>query len=186
MRMEEKDYAGRGTTGLAATGTALGGAALAGVLSQGNGFLGGLFGGNGQQYISKFELEQQNKITEKDMEIAYLRGRDAAKSDTLETYAYINGELNKLREKQAAQDVKNAQIEGAFAVLGEQIKAQKNEFLCALNRERDERCCGDNSIVNYANATFYPKMVADVTTGTTTTAQTIYNPLPNCGRCCNG
>jgi hypothetical protein len=181
--MEERDYAGRGTTGLAATGTALGGAALAGVLSGGNGLLGGLFNGGNERFISRYEQEQQNKITEKDMEIAYLRGRDASKTDTLETYAYINGELKSIREKLAAQDIKNAQIEGAFAVLGEQIKAQKNEFLCALNRERDERCCGDNSIINYANATFYPKMVADVTTGTTTTAQITYNPLPNCG--CN-
>lgn len=134
MRMEEKDYAGRGTTGLAATGTALGGAALAGVLSQGNGLFGGLFGGNGQQYISKFELEQQNKITEKDMEIAYLRGRDAAKSDTLETYAYINGELNKLREKQAAQDVKNAQIEGTF-MQRPCMKSSKNmDTICLLTK----------------------------------------------------
>lgn len=184
MRMEERNYAGRGTTGLAATGTALGGAALAGVLSGGNGLFGGLFGNN-DHYITKFELEQQNKITEKDMEIAYLRGRDAAKTDTLETYGYINGELNKLREKLAAQDVKNAQIEGTFAMLGEKITSCKNEFMMALNRERDDRCCADNAIVNYSNATFYPKMVADVTTGTTTTAQTIYNPLPNCGRGCN-
>lgn len=185
MRMEERNYAGRGTTGLAATGTALGGAALAGVLSGGNGLLGGLFGNNGQPYINRFELEQQNKITEKDMEIAYLRGRDAAKTDTLETYGYLNGELNKIREKLAAQDVKNAQIEGTFAVLGEKIACCKNEFMMALNRERDDRCCADNAIVNYSNATFYPKMVADVTTGTTTTAQTVYNPLPNCGRGCN-
>lgn len=182
MRLEERDYAGRGTTGLAATGTALGGAALAGVLSGGNGLLGGLFGG-GERYVSRYELEQQNKITEKDMEIAYLRGRDAAKSDTLETYKYIDGELTKIREKLSAQEVKNAQVEGAFAVLGEQLKAHKNEFLCALSREHDERCCGDNSIINYVNATFYPKMVASVTTGTETTAQTTYNPLPNCN--CN-
>lgn len=184
MRMEERNYAGRGTTGLAATGTALGGAALAGVLSQGNGFLGGLFG-NGQQYVSKFELEQQSKITEKDMEIAYLRGRDAAKTDTLETYGYINGELNKIRERLEAQAVKNAQIEGTFAMIGEKIACCKNEFMMALNRERDDRCCADNAIVTYLNATFYPKMVADVSTAQTSTAQSIYNPLPNCGKCCN-
>lgn len=184
MRMEERNYAGRGTTGLAATGTALGGAALASVLSQGNGFLGGLFG-NGQQYVSKFELEQQNKITEKDMEIAYLRGRDAAKTDTLETYGYINGELNKIRERLEAQAVKNAQIEGTFAMIGEKITCCKNEFMMALNRERDDRCCADNAIVTYLNATFYPKMVADVSTAQTSTAQSIYNPLPNCGKCCN-
>lgn len=42
----------------------------------------------------------------------------------------------------------------------------------------------DNAIVNYVNATFYPKMVADVTTGTTTTAQMLYNPLPVENCCC--
>ena len=83
----------------------------------------------------------------------------------------------------AYEAVKNAQIEGTFAVLGEKIAAQRNEFMCALNREKDERCCGDNAIVTYANATFYPKMVADVTTGTTTTAQSVYNPIPSCGCC---
>lgn len=184
MRFVEKDYAGKGTTGLAATAAALGGTALAGVLSGGNGFLGGLLGNVGachqNQPVSHYEMEQQNKITEKDMEIAFLRGRDAAKTDTLETYGYINSEMKEIRAEIADQKVKNAQIEGAFAVLGEQIKASKNEFICALNRERDERCCGDNALVNYMNATFYPKMVADVTTGTTTTAQTTYNPLPSC------
>ena len=52
--------------------------------------------------------------------------------------------------------------------------------------EAERRCCADNSIVTYANATFYPKQGADVTTGTGTTAQTLYNPLPKCGGCCNG
>lgn len=187
MRLEEKDYAGRGTTGLAATGTALGGAALLSNLVGGTGLFGGLFGNNmypANQPVNRYEAEQQSRITEKDMEIAYLRGRDAAKSDTLETYKYIDGELTKIREKLSMQDVKNAQIEGAFEVLGERMKAQKNEFICALNRERDERCCADNAIVNYVNATFYPKMVADVTVGTTTTAQTVYNPLPDCNRNC--
>ena len=127
------------------------------------------------------DLEQQNQITEKDMEISFLRGRDAAKNDTLETYGFINSELKQIREKIAAQDVKNAQIEGTFAVLGEQIGSLKNEFMAALCRERDERVCGDNTIINYANATFYAKLVAGVTPTTETTAQTVYNPLPNCG-----
>lgn len=176
------EFAGRGTTGLAATGTALGGAALAGVLSGGgNGILSGILGGG--NCVTKFELEQQNKITEKDMEIAYLRGRDAAKTDTIDTYAYLNSEITKLNARISDQDIKFAKIEGTFAVLGEKLSAQRNEFMCALNREKDERCCGDNAIVNYSNATFYPKMVADVTVGTTTTAQAVYNPLPNCGCC---
>lgn len=52
-----------------------------------------------------------------------------------------------------------------------------------IDRERDERKCADNTIITYTNATFYPKMVADVTTDTTTTAQSTYNPLPRCGNC---
>ena len=44
----------------------------------------------------------------------------------------------------------------------------------------------DNTIVTYTNATFYPKMVADITTGTGTTPQSTYNPLPvsTCGCGC--
>ena len=41
-----------------------------------------------------------------------------------------------------------------------------------------ERKANDNTIVTYANATFYPKQVADVTAGSTTTPQTTFNPLP--------
>lgn len=177
MRLEQEND--NRNTGWMALNTVLGSIGTAGV----TGILGnlGLGGGTGENSpVSKYELNMQREITNKDMEIAYLKGRDAAKTDTLATYAYIDGELTKVREKISAQDVKNAQIEGAFAVLGEQIKANKNEFICALNRERDERCCGDNAIINYSNATFYPKMVADVTVGTTTTAQSLYNPLPNC------
>lgn len=180
MRLEqenEKEYAGKGWATLNTVLGSIGTAGVTGIL--GNLGIGG--GGNGDNApVTKYELGLQREITNKDMEIAFLRGRDAAKSDTLATYTYIDGELTKIRERIAAQDVKNAQIEGAFAVLGEQLKAQKNEFIIALNRERDERCCSDNAIITYANATFYPKMVADVTVGTTTTAQTLYNPLPSC------
>ena len=50
-----------------------------------------------------------------------------------------------------------------------------------LTLEAERRCCADNKIVNYVNSTFYPVSVADVTTGTTTTARTLYNPL--CSYC---
>lgn len=173
MDMENK-YASRGIGGTA-LGLAIG---ALGVEAFRGGFNGILGGGN----VCSENMPVSREVANKDMEIAYLRGRDAAKTDSLELYKYVDGRFSGIEAQIAAQAVKNAQVEGAFAVLGEKLSAQRNEFLCALNRERDERCCGDNAIVNYVNATFYPKMVADVTTGTTTTAQTVYNPLPCCGK----
>ena len=48
--------------------------------------------------------------------------------------------------------------------------------------EAERRACNDGKIVNYVNSTFYPKYIADVTTGSGTTQQTLFNPLctPNC------
>ena len=67
--------------------------------------------------------------------------------------------------------------------MDEMFLAVKTDLMNQIQLEAERRCCADNAIVNYSNATFYPKMVADVTVGTTTTAQTLYNPIPDCGCC---
>ena len=187
MRLEEKDYAGRGTTGLAATATALGGAALAGVLSGGNGILGGILGGNTcheSQPVNRYEmgLVQENSVLRQ--QIALRDSQVYTDQKLSDIVAYFNAKIDGLNQVVAAQAVTNQKTADAFELVGERLACCKNEFMMALGRERDDRCCADNAIVNYSNATFYPKMVADVTTGTTTTAQTVYNPLPNCG--CGG
>ena len=185
----ENKYASRGVAG---TGLGLGIAGTALGLLNGNG-LGNLLGGgcnNGcseDHFINRYEAGQSARIAELETEVKLRDSNIYTDQKMLEVYKYFDGENKAIRNELCAQAVKNAQIEGTFAVLGEQQKAMRNEFMCALNRERDERCCGDNAIVTYANATFYPKMVADITTGTTTTAQAVYNPLPNCGGCkCHG
>lgn len=184
----ENKYASKGVAG-SGLGLGIAGTAL-GVL---NGGLGNILGGVGygrgvvcsdDHCVNRYEMNLQNEIAAKDSKIALLESNIYGDQKLLEVYKYFDGENKSIRNELCAQAVKNAQIEGTFAVLGEQQKAMRNEFMCALNRERDERCCGDNSIVTYANATFYPKMVADITTGTTTTAQATYNPLPNCGCKC--
>lgn len=183
MEMENK-YASRGVSG-AGLGLGIAGTAL-GLM---NGGLPGLLGGVGNcgcsedHMINRYEAGLQSKISELETAVKLRDSNIYTDSKILEVYKYFDGETRGIRSELAAQAVKNAQIEGTFAVLGEKIAAQRNEFMCALNREKDERCCGDNAIVTYANATFYPKMVADVTTGTTTTAQSVYNPIPSCGCC---
>ena len=84
----------------------------------------------------------------------------------------------------SAQKVINQRTQDSFALAQADLAAVKAELKNDVKLEAERRCCGDNSIVTYANATFYPKMVADITTGTGTTAQSTYNPIPSCGCCC--
>jgi hypothetical protein len=100
-----------GGTGL---GFGIAGTALGLLNGGGNGILGGLFGGGANCHenmpVNRYELNQQNEITNRDMEIAYLKGRDAAKTDSLELYKYIDGRFRGVEGQIAAQAVTNAQI----------------------------------------------------------------------------
>ena len=185
------EFASKGVAG-AGLGLGIAGTAL-GVM---NGGLGNLFSGWGGNCaghcsentpVNRYELGQEQTIAKLQSEVALRDANIYNDQKLLEVYKYFDGQVKDIRATMCENDkslaVSNAKIEGTFAVLGEQMRAQRNEFMCALNRERDERCCGDNSIVTYANATFYPKLVADITTGTTVTAQPTYNPVYNCGCC---
>lgn len=154
--------------GLATGVTALGVEAL-NMLSGGGNILGNLFGGCGRGYgygygygydpVNRFELAQESALGAKDAEIALLRSNIYGDQKLLEVYKYFDG-------KCAAYEAEIARLS------------------MALQREHDERVCGDNAITNYVNSTFYPKMVADVTVGTTTTPAATYNPIPRGGCGC--
>lgn len=187
--MDINNYASKGVAG-SGLGLGIAGTAL-GVLN-GMGGLGGLFGGwNGcnnalqseNMPINRYELGQESKISELQSQIALRDANTYNDQKLLEMYKYFDGKLNEVHGVLGAQAVQNQATKDSFQLLQERLECCKNEMCGALARERDERRCGDNAIVNYVNATFYPKMVADVTTGATTTAQTIYNPLPvaTCG-----
>lgn len=75
----------------------------------GGGLLGGLFGGC-HGGVNHYELAQETELANRDMEIAYLRSRDAAKSDALELYKYVDGRLRGIEAQICNQAVVNAQI----------------------------------------------------------------------------
>lgn len=118
MNFASKGVAGSGL-GLGIAGTALG------LLNGNGGLLGGLFGGNcacsDNMPVNRYELNQQNEITNKDMEIAYLKGRDAAKTDSLELYKYVDGRFRVIEGQIAQQAVVNAQITGNLSCMQTQI-----------------------------------------------------------------
>lgn len=115
-----------------------------------------------EHFVTRYELGLEKEIAAKDSHIALLEANTYNDQKSLELYRYIDGKLQE-------QAVKNQAINDSILMVQNEIRL-----------EAEKRCCGDNSIVNYVNATFYPKEVADVTVGTTTTAQTVYNPLPIC------
>lgn len=134
--------------------------------------------------VSRYELEREQKLAAKDSEIALLKANTYNDGKMLEVYGYIDRQLKDVREALCKQAVHNQRTEDSFTLVKQDVESVRKEALDAIKMEAERRCCGDNSIVTYANATFYPKQVADITTGTATTAQTLYNPLPKCG-CCN-
>lgn len=172
------------TTGI--IGTAGVGAALL------NGGLNGLFGGwrngncgcNEDHVVDRYEAGQAARIAQLETEVKLRDANTYTDQKMLDMYKYFDGKVRGLEMADAAQQVTNQRIADSFEAVHTDINCAKNELYGAIRNEAEKRCCGDNSIVTYANATFYPKQVADVTTGTATTAQPTYNPIPKCGCGC--
>lgn len=130
---------------------------------------------------TRYDLGVMNQLSQKDATIARLEVSQETDQKILELYKYIDG-----KDKVTGETI--AQIAAAQAVQNQKINDNMKFIEADLNNkiaaEKNARCCADNSIVTYANATFYAKLVADVTAGTETTAQATYNPIPNCGCGC--
>lgn len=134
-------------------------------------------------FVNRYEAGLQATIAAKDSQIALRDANTYNDQKLLEVYKYFDGQLRDVRDTLCAQAVTNQKTVDSFALAAADLAATKRELHDRIQLEAERRCCADNAIVNYANATFYPKMVADVTVGTTTTAQTLYNPIPDCGCC---
>lgn len=134
--------------------------------------------------VSRYELGQESKIAELQSQLALRDANTYNDQKLLEVYKYFDGELKAVRAELCAQTVTNQKTADSFALAAADLAATKRELHDRIQLEAERRCCADNALKNYVNATFYPKMVADVTVGTATTAQALYNPLPDCGGCC--
>jgi hypothetical protein len=196
MNHDGHKYASRGQgnagVALGSVGTALGGLSVLGGLGGLTGLLGGPRMGCGEcAPVTRYDLAQTKELQDKDLEIARLNTevklRDASiytDQKTLELYKYIDGRFREFEGAIAQQAVINQATKDSVQLVQERLDCAKMDCRDAIARECEARKCADNTIVNYVNATFYPKMVADITTGTTTTAQVVYNPLPISGCGC--
>ena len=170
---------------------------IIGTAGVGLGLLGNLLGVNGwnngcgnmpvcseNMPVTRYELGQESKIAELQSQIALRDANTYGDQKALELYKYFDGELRQIRDTLCAQAVTNQKTADSFALASADLAAVKSHLEGKIAMEAERRCCADNAIVTYANATFYPKMVADVTVGTTSAAQMLYNPIPDCGCGC--
>jgi hypothetical protein len=139
------------------------------------------------QIVNRYELGLVREIDTLKAGIAQRDANTYTDQKLLEVYKYFDGKVQEINSEICGQRVLNQRIEDSFGAVHADMNCIRNEFDAKLAAEKAARCCGDNAIVTYVNGTFYPRLTADVTVGTGTTAATLYNPVTNCGGCgCNG
>lgn len=86
--------AGKGTTALGIIGTALGGLAASGMnLLGGNNNCGNC---NENTLVNRYELNLEKELSQKEAEIAYLKGQDETNGKLSEVYRTLEGKINTL------------------------------------------------------------------------------------------
>jgi hypothetical protein len=124
--------------------------------------------------VNRYELGMEQKLAAKDSEIALLKANTYNDQKVLEVYRYFDGKIAAIESRLAEQAVRNQGVADAFREVQKDIDYK-------VNLEAERRNCADQRIVNYVNATFAPKLTADYTAGTETTAMVTFNPLCDCG-----
>ena len=170
--IEKEDYASKGVAN-----TALGlsiGALGVELLKNGGLNLGNLFNGNTNQNPEQtpfFELYKGYRDADDGIIAKHNADAFALYKGYRDGYDVLKAQIDELRNKMTVQET------NAFW--------QMKNVTDSIALEAERRACNDGKIVNYMNSTFYPKYIADVTVGSGTTQQTIFNPLctPNCGGC---
>ena len=188
VREDNHDYASKGVAG-SALGLGIAGTALA--LLNGNGLFGWGKARNEDMYLERKECQDYVDLTKE-----FYAGRIQSIRDSADVFYNMESKLNSaafklyksqrdnydvLSDRIAKLETK-ASITDAVEPWRDQVLQMKiNSVAGLVDLEAQKRSCSDNILVNYMNSTFYPKSIADVTVGTTTTKEQVYNPLKQCG-----
>ena len=188
VREDNHDYASKGVAG-SALGLGIAGTALA--LLNGNGLFGWGKARNEDMYLERKECQDYVDLTKE-----FYAGRIQSIRDSADVFYNMEAKLNDsafrlyksqrdnydiLADRIAKLETK-ASITDAVEPWRDQVLQMKiNSVAGLVDLEAQKRSCSVNILVNYMNSTFYPKSIADVTVGTTTTKEQVYNPLKQCG-----
>lgn len=191
-----KGVAGAGL-GLGIAGTALGLLAMGGRglfgLGQNSSNCGGPSAFEAWQNSCQAELADQKALYDFALLSAQARfnDRQTINSEMFGLYkSQIDADFNLYKNQRDSYDVlanRISKLETEAAVnaavdpwRSKVLQMQIGNVAGLVELEAERRACADNKIVNYANNTFYPVNIANVTVGTTSTPRSIYNPLCAC------
>lgn len=136
-------------------------------------------------YVNRYELELQQKIAERDSMIALRDANTYNDQKNIEMYKYVDGRFREFEQAFAAQAVNNQKTADDVARVQANLDCCCKELRDKICDERRDRKCADNTIITYANATFYSKLISGITPSTAApTPQPTLNPLPQGGDCC--
>ncbi len=130
----------------------------------------------GDHLVTRFEMEQEQKLAAKDSEIALLKSNIYTDQKITDAYKELRGMITGLQDFAARQSVQNQAFADSFSDVRKDI-----DYKVQLEAER--RQCADCKIVNYVNSTFAPRLITDYGAGTTSAVAQVYNPL-GCGCGC--
>ena len=136
------------------------------------------------QPVNRYEAGKDARIAELETEVKLRDANTFTMGEMNLMRNYVDGQFREIRDSLCGQAVINQKTVDGFERVHDDLMCVKGDLEGKIAAERAARCCSDNAIVTYANATFYPKLVAGVTPTTETTAQTLYNPVTNCGCSC--
>lgn len=163
----EKEYASKGTANTA-LGLSIGALGIE-LLKNGGLNLGNILGGQPQQTNPEetaFGLYKGYRDADDVIVAKHNADAFALYKGYRDGYDILKAQIDELRTKMAITET-NAQW-------------QTKNLADSIALEAERRSCADNKIVNYVNTTFVPKYIAEMTVGTGTTQQSIFNPLCNC------
>ena len=135
-------------------------------------------------YVNRYEMNLVQENASLKSNIALRDANTYNDQKSLEMYKYVDGRFREFEQAFAAQAVNNQKTADDVARVQANLDCCCSRLEDKICDERRERKCNDNLIVTYANATFYSKLIADITAGTTTTPQPTFNPIPQDNNCC--
>lgn len=136
------------------------------------------------QFVTRYDANKDARIAELETQVALRDSNTYTDQKALQMYQYVDGRLRNIEAQLAQQAVVNQATSDKIQLVSQESQCCCDKLNIKIDQEAERRCCADNTLVNYVNSTFYPQQIANITTGTTTTQETRYNPLPKCGCDC--